>query len=233
MNASWPSEAAVSASIAARRSGLDAERVQQDATTMSTAASLGRLAAQAVESLAGGSPAAAASLPARVAVSRSTRTMTVPAAHVAEPVRLEPRDEVVGRVVGRRRPDVRLADERGEQRRAARQATVEPVGIGRPADALRRGSRTAPGRSGRSSRTRRPGRGSRGPGSAWTRASWIEQAAHRRLVHAVQGRYGPRASGNDTGRADRQVAATNRRVAMAVMRWRRPAPARSHREEPT
>ena len=65
---------------------------------------------------------------------RSTRAMTIPAPMSAKPVGEEPGDEVGRRVVGRRRPDVRLPAERREQDEHLGQAAVEGVRLGRPAD---------------------------------------------------------------------------------------------------
>ncbi len=57
-------------------------------------------------------------------------------AHVAEPVRDQPRDEVRRLVERGRGPDVRLPAERREQDQGFRQAAVEGVGIAGPAEAL-------------------------------------------------------------------------------------------------
>ena len=60
----------------------------------------------------------------------------VPGAHVTEPVREEPLDEIGRRIVGRRRPDVRLTTERGEQDEDLGQPTIERRRLVRPADRL-------------------------------------------------------------------------------------------------
>ena len=66
----------------------------------------------------------------------SASSHQVARAHVAEPVRLEPRDEVGRRIVERRRPDVRRPADRGEQHEDLGQAPVEGGRVVRPAQPL-------------------------------------------------------------------------------------------------
>ena len=124
-------------------------------------------------------------------------------ADVAESVRFEPRDQVVGRVVRRRRPDVWLAHERRERDQQLAQAAIERRRVGRPPEGLR----SIPERLGvdridqhdrvpqvpdLTSRQAR-GHGPRGRGADASSVRPPRAAPHR-----------SRPPGNDTGRGDRR-----------------------------
>ena len=100
-------------------------------------------------------------------------------ADIVKAIREQPGDEVAGRVVDRRRPDVRLATDRGEQDQHLGQAPIEGVGH-RPASGWpRSGSRTVPGHSGRRAGSASPRSRSSRLGIECTRASC---SSSRRIV---------------------------------------------------
>ena len=127
-----------------------------------------------------------------------------------------------GLVVRRRRPDVRLAADRREQDADLARAVDRTRRSRSASRSPRPGSRTARVEPGRAGAARRRGRAARGPGSAWTSASW---RSRRRTVAASIGCHarGPYETGAGRGNVD--IDEPQRRIERAT--WRRTAMSRT------